>query len=340
MDMTSLDWMHLLLAAPNIRELRLARCSSPAGGFQTLNVADLPFLEKAEFRYIPMTVLGLKAFFAAAPRLRKMTFKNDSETYTPFERCEFQEELYSSMREIAIYFDGSQKGAIDSFLPFIERMPNLQSIYLTQCSVSKKEVDEGVLQAYTYLKSFKLLQSAVTGSYLGSLFNAATSLKSLFWNDSVCDSPLEYLNEQALCQLSTLDFRNVKLEPSILDAFLQRTPHLQHLILLKVILLITEKNPSLMLAPGSLSELVEFTREWDTFTALSADDCLSIIKAAPHLQKLVLPYYFLKHFSDLPDGFLSELKVFYGNKNTCSKPGQEKKYRKLLRIAPNVATKG
>nr|MBP9877520.1 hypothetical protein [Alphaproteobacteria bacterium] len=178
------------------------------------------------------------------------------------------------------------------------------------------------------------------GSYLGSLFNAATSLKSLFWNDSVCDSPLEYLNEQALCQLSTLDFRNVKLEPSILDAFLQRTPHLQHLILLKVILLITEKNPSLMLAPGSLPELVEFTREWDTFTALSADDCLSIIKAAPHLQKLVLPYYFLKHFSDLPDGFLSELKVFYGNKNTCSKPGQEKKYRKLLRIAPNVATKG
>lgn len=339
LGLRSVDWMHLLSAAPNIRKLKLICCSDPAEGFEALTAGELPNLEKVTIQNTLMTALGFKALFVAAPQLKKLQVDYSLETYVPFERCEFQEELYPSVRDIIILFTGRQRKAIDSFLPFVERMPGLQSLSLTKCSVSKAQIDEGISRPYANLKSFTAKDSIFEGASLAPIFNAASRIESIFFQNSNCLLLLQNLNEEALSSLSSLDLRNIKLDPITLDALLKRTPHLKILILVKVLLLLTDQQPSLTIVPGSLPELVEFVRDYDQF-CLMPDQCLSIIKAAPHLQKLSLPYFFLKHFDDLPDGFLSELKVFHGNKNTCSKPGQEKQYRKLLRIAPNVQTKG
>lgn len=307
------DWRSIFGAAPNMKKLELTNCSSPSEAFETLDGNDLPFLEKISFSSMPVTLSAFRSLLNASPRLSKIELVYDDHE-TEIGSYEFEGESFPSVRQFLIQFyntnDRGFRGRLNPFLRLMERMPNLETLGLLGCLLDHS-FHELAPKAYGRLKILHCTALYVVGRYLTELFNAALDLQEITFNNVISRIPND-LNKAAFSHVLTLDIRNGGLMSDFLMSLLKKMPELRKLILLRETIEMNAKVP-FRLEPGSLPHLTEFRRGWDQ-NNLTPEMCLEIIKAAPHLQILYLPSAFLKDFSDLPDGFLSELKVFYGSK--------------------------
>lgn len=338
-NLNSEDWRAILAAAPNIKIMILSGCSSPSEAFETLDVNDLPFLEKIRFFHMPVTLSAFSSLLKASPRLQKIELVYSDHVSDEIGSYKFKGESFPSVCQFTIQFSDSGnrgfRGRLNPFLKLLERMPNLETLTLLGCLLdhSFREISPG---AYGHLKIVHFRDSDFIGQYLTKLFNAAPDLQAITFNN-VFSRMTNNLKKETFSHVLSLEMKNGGVASDFLMDLLKKMPELRKLIMPKETIEMNAKVP-FHLEPGSLPKLIEFRREWD-HDNLTPEMCLEIIKAAPRLQLLSLPSVFLKEFSDLPDGFLSELRVFYGNKKYSSKPNQEKKYRKLLRIAPHVEEK-
>lgn len=169
-DMKAADWVKLFMAVPHLRELILRECNGFEEGLFQLAPRALRCLKEVELSHHQLSLLAFNALFSVAPDLTKMKLVYDIRTWVSLEYNVFQQVCYPSIRDFCVRFHSinlkvSKKGIIDSLLPMIERMPNLESLIFENCIVEKKDIDADAFGAYSHLNSFKALDSIVDSSY-------------------------------------------------------------------------------------------------------------------------------------------------------------------------------
>ena len=330
----------LLLAAPFIQTLSLKGAQNMSGHFSGLLEEELPNLQEISFTRADLTKNDLKGLLNAAPKLRHVDLVMSllSGVFLPAELDRF----YPSIKQVNL--ETSRNGVdisgeikfVAHFVPFLERMSCLESLVLSGCQIARERVGEA--SAYKELKNLTVRDaSSMKGVYLTDMLNAAKNLESLVWHSSNCDWIFKTLEEGALSQLRHARICRVMSSEEELLSFLTRAIRLQILDLDRFSMEPTE-GLDFKLEPHSLPELREFKYSVSLLSqkgALTAAECLQILKAGSQLEKLNIPPVLWDDMHDLPDGYLSHLTIVLNLADFS-----ESQKAELLRVAPTVVLEG
>ena len=315
------DLDRILDAYRDIQSLELIGYGSLEGLFLSRMDGDFLYLESVHFLKCELTIEDYLSLLCAAPKLKDLNIVLGTIS------GQLDMERVSDLRFEAMRKFSLQAPQIE-LLPLVERMPNLDELYLVGCDVKKTQVD--VPEAYIHLKKLWITgKSHLDGHYLNAILTNAKGLEEITWEDSTCPWMFDKLEEGALSELKNVHIQNVSSSYAEIMSLFKKAVRLEKLFL-PDFSFVEDDIEKLALAEHSLPVLRVFEER-----KLKPSELLLIIKAASQLERLDVPFEHLSVFSELPDGYLPKLEIVSCPEIVtfddiiASMPG-------LQRVAPNL----
>lgn len=319
--LTGGDLGRLLDAYPNIQSLTLIGHETLVNVFSTRMDGEWQYLEKVRLHNCELTIEDYLSLLCAAPNLKDLNISSGSIS-GQLDIDKISNFHFPAMRKFSL------QSPQDNLLPLVERMPNLCDLSLIGCQVVIDQI--ATPEAYVNLKKLWVTgKSHLRGNYLNGILMRAKELEDITWEASTCPWMFGKLEKGVLSALKSVYIQNVSSSYVEMMSLFEKAVMLEKLVL-PAFSFVPDDLSKLALPAHSLPSVKRFEE-----TKLSLPDALIIIEAASQLERLDIPLEHLSVLSELPDGYLSKLRVI-----SCLESVKLDDCKAILpnlqRVAPNL----
>lgn len=332
--LTSEDLSNFMSAARHLRVLDITYELTIKGTFKQLEASDFPDLIKASFTNTDLDLEDMLGLLKAAPRLKELN-------WLPANSAEVNQSvpMDASFPQVERVFlcPASQTADGTVFWDLVEKMPNLYDLSMRDAHLMRNGNDFSSAQAYSALRYMSLHDCHIPKTYFTALLNQVIHLKDLLIDGGHIELSSDDLQEGSLKVLESLWMQSVEITDRELSGLLTRAENLEDLSF-KHSSLIRRNDSTFSLMPQSLLKLKRLVsnESADKNDCFSQEQVITLLNAAPNLEKLNVPERHLFALNIFEDGALEHLRDIKFWVKAVTPEVRARIVEIIRRVAPNV----